>query len=130
MNYIEATPEDYEHAHALALKVLWVSLDELSRWGRELVDWMRLELDALLSQGVVEGTVSWARREIREKLNWPDRRLREALDELVMMEHLEQRRGTPGNVFHYSLSPQTKRARSRHLGLLTPDELRVKLTLK
>jgi 5S rRNA maturation endonuclease (ribonuclease M5) len=128
VSYIEATPEDYEHAHALALKVLWVSLDELSRWGRELVDWMRAETEQLVSHGVVEGSVEWTRRQVRERLNWPDRRLREAIDELVSLEHLEQRRGTPGNVFYYRLGQQTKAAKGRHLGLLDPEELRARLS--
>jgi 5S rRNA maturation endonuclease (ribonuclease M5) len=127
VSYIEATPEDYEHAYALALKVLWVSLDELSRWGRELVDWMRVETEELLSHGVVEDSVEWTRRAMRERLNWPDRRLREAIDELVSLEHIEQRRGTPGNVFYYRMGQQTKRAKGRHLGLLDPEELRAKL---
>ena len=44
--YIEATVDDYALAYRLALRVLWVSLDELSRWSRELVDWMREETES------------------------------------------------------------------------------------
>ena len=121
--YIEATPEDYAVAYRLALKVLWVSLDELSRWARELVEWMKEQADGHKAPG----HVSWMRRDLRETLNWPDRRLREALSELVEMEYLHQKRGTPGNVFHYSLTEQTLAARGRRLGLLTPEELFAKI---
>jgi DNA primase len=127
VKFIEATPEDYAVAYRLALKVLWVSLDELSRWGRELVDWMRVEMEEQVSQGVVEGSICWTRRQAREVLGWPDRRVRDALQELVEMEHCEQHKGTPGNVFYYRLSPQTQMSRSRLLGLLTPEELKKKL---
>lgn len=130
VSYIEATPEDYDVAYELALKVLWVSLDELSRWGRELVDWIRVQTEEQISLGVVEDSIEWTRRQLREALNWPDRRMRESLDELVSLEHVEQRRGTPGNVFYYRLGRETKRAKGQNLGLLSPQGLREKLALK
>ena len=45
VKYIEATVEDYAIAYQLALRVLWVSLDELSRWARELVESCRRQVE-------------------------------------------------------------------------------------
>ena len=127
VTYIEATPEDYEHAYWLALKVLWVSLDELSRWGRELVDYMRsLANEAIEESGCSANDITWTRRQLRESLNWPDRRLRDCLDELVSLEHLQTVGGSKGKTFIYALNPDFGPSK-RALGLLTPDGLRAKL---
>ena len=61
------------------------------------------------------------RRELREKLQWPDRRLRESLEELVDLEHLECQRGA-SNLFTFRLAGPAG-AGPRLLGLLTPEEL-------
>lgn len=110
VEYIEATTTDYRWAYFLASRVLRNSLDELSRWGRELLTFFELEDPPLIT-----------RRELREKLQWPDRRLREALDELVDLEYLECQRGS-SNLFTFRLASQAGAAKSV-LGLLTPDEL-------
>ena len=127
VSYIEATPEDYEHAYALALKVLWVSLDELSRWGRELIDIMRAQANEVMEASRCKVTdITWTRRQLRDSLSWPDRRLRDCLDELVSLEHLETLGGSKGKTFTYTLEPNFGSSR-RALGLLTPDQLRTKL---
>jgi hypothetical protein len=128
VTYIEAAPEDYGHAYRLALKVLWVSLDELSRWGRELVDIMRAQAQEVISEsGCTANDITWTRRQLRESLNWPDRRLRDCLDELVSLEHLQTVGGSKGKTFIYALNPDFGPSK-RALGLLTPDQLRAKLT--
>jgi hypothetical protein len=128
VTYIEAAPEDYEHAYRLALKVLWVSLDELSRWGRELIDIMRAQANEVMEEaGVTQNDITWTRRQLRETLNWPDRRLRDCLDELVSLEHLQTVGGSKGKTFIYALNPDFGPSK-RALGLLTPDQLRGKLS--
>jgi hypothetical protein len=108
--YIEATLEDYRWAYFLARRVLQQSLDELSRWAREL-------LTAFETQ-------SWAnitRRELREHLKWPDRRLREAIEELVDLEFLLVQKGANNQSFFQS--SLGKGSLGPGPGLLKPEEL-------
>jgi len=111
VEYLEATVADYRWAYFLAHKVLRNSLDELSRWSREMLTYFETEKPGPLT-----------RREIREQLGWPDKRTRDALEELAELEYLEVERG-PRNLFTFSLAASpTTRAQSAHR-LLTPDEL-------
>ena len=71
ISYIEANIKDYRWAYFLASRVLSQSMDELSRWARELLTWFEAQ------------NPNWiTRRELREGLHWPDRRTREASEEL------------------------------------------------
>jgi len=90
--YIEATLEDYRWAYFLAQRVLQQSLDELSRWGRELL--IAFEKNTWNSV---------TRRDLRSCLGWPDRRLREALQELVELEYLGIQRGPNNQAFYQRL---------------------------
>jgi len=110
VEYIEATTTDYRWAYFLASRVLRNSLDEVSRWGRELLTYFECEDPPLLT-----------RRELRDVLKWPDRRLREALEELVDLEYLECQRGA-NNLFTFRLAGPAG-AGQKLLGLLTPEEL-------
>ena len=105
-----ATTTDYRWAYFLASRVLRNSLDELSRWGRELLTYFESDNPALVT-----------RRELREHLQWPDRRLREALEELVDLEYLECQRGS-SNLFTFRLAGAAG-AGQNILGLLMPEEL-------
>lgn len=108
--YIEATVSDYRWAHFLAHKVLRHSLDEVSRWARELLTFFETR------------TPSWiTKRELREGLDWPDRRTREALDELVELEFLEVQRGA-NNQYSFQLAGTSGNSRAA-MTLLHPDEL-------
>lgn len=118
VEYIEASLEDYAWAYRLARRVLPNSLDELSRWARELL---------VAFESFPAGTTT-TRRELRDKLRWPDRRLRDALEELVQMEHLEQLRSTQGNLFLYRLLSLSESGPQDKFGLLSPEELRRCLT--
>jgi hypothetical protein len=110
--YIEATVDDYRWAYFLANRVLQNSLDELTRWGRELLTFFEdLPKKATLT-----------RREVRALLRWPDRRTRDALEELSNMEYLEMTKGA-SNLFFYQLSPLKEALCENVLGLMTPDEL-------
>ena len=111
IEYIEATVSDYRWAYFLASRVLQNSLDELSRWARELMTFFEGHPPELVI----------TRRELRDLLQWPDRRVRDALDELVCLEYLDIVKG-PRNLFVYCLSA-LRGSNSNTLGLLTPDEL-------
>ena len=139
VKYIEATVEDYAVAYKLALRVLWVSLDELSRWGRELIDHMRDHAQKTVEEARLTATpnpkveskrpgpvltdVHWTRRRLREVLGWPDKRLRACLDELVSLEYLQTLDGSKGKAFIYRLNPDFSHS-PKALGLLTPEQLR------
>jgi hypothetical protein len=124
----EATVEDYAIAYKLALRVLWVSLDELSRWGRELIDSCR----GLVEDGISDNPkhtandFHWTRRQLREYLGWPDKRLRACLDELVSLEYLQALDGSKGKAFVYRLNPNFSH-NPKALGLLTPEQLQSNL---
>lgn len=108
--YLEATLDDYRWAYFLAQRVLQQSLDELSRWGRELLTAFEAN--------------SWSnitRRELRDALRWPDRRLREALEDLVDLEYLLVQKGSNNQSF-FQLSPG-KGSSGPAAGLMTPEEL-------
>ncbi len=124
--YIEATVQDYAIAYRLALRVLWVSLDELSRWSRELVDWMNEQTGLAAEDKIKPEDVSWTRRQLRESLRWPDRRLRESLHELVDLEYLQTLKGGQGLAYIYRLNPYFQNS-PKALGLLTPDQLQAQL---
>jgi len=128
VKYIEATVEDYAVAYQLALRVLWVSLDELSRWARSLVDSCRGQVEKGISYNpdLTANDFHWTRRQLREHLGWPDKRLRACLDELVSLEYLQILDGSKGKAFVYRLNPHFSHS-PKALGLLTPEQLEAKL---
>ena len=121
VKYIEATVEDYAVAYQLALRVLWVSLDELSRWARSLVDSCRGQVEEGIAYNpdLTANDFHWTRRQLREHLGWPDKRLRACLDELVSLEYLQILDGSKGKAFVYRLNPNFSHS-PKALGLLTP----------
>ena len=110
VEYFDATVDDYRWAYFLAHKVLRNSLDELSRWGRELLTFFEREKPSWIT-----------RRELREGLCWPDRRTREALEELTDQEYLEVQRGA-NNLYSFQLAASSGLSRIS-IGLMTPEEL-------
>ena len=113
VDYIEATAQDYRWAYFLGNRVLRGSMDELTRWARELLSFFE------------SNPLSYTRRELRERLKWPDKRTRDALDELAELEYLEVLRGA-SNLFTFRLSSSSGLAHELALGLLHPDELEAK----
>lgn len=110
VKYIEATVSDYRWAYFLANRVLSQSMDELSRWARELLTFFETK------------NPSWiTRRELREGLNWPDRRTREATEELVDLEFLEVQRGA-NNQYSFQMH-NASASHQAASALLHPDEL-------
>ena len=110
VEYIEATVQDYRWAYFLAAKVLQNSLDELTRWARELLTFFEANPN------------SYTRRELRERLQWPDRRTRDALDELANLEYLDVERKAH-NTFTFRLSSLKDAVCNQVMGLMHPDEL-------
>ena len=129
VKYIEASVEDYAIAYQLALRVLWVSLDELSRWARELVESCRRQVEEgrVHHPELTADDFHWTRRQLRERLGWPDKRLRACLDELVSLEYMQVLDGSKGKTFVYRLNPNFSHS-PKAIGLLTPDELEAKLS--
>lgn len=129
VNYIEATVEDYAIAYHLALRVLWVSLDELSRWSRELVESCRRQVEEGIAHNpeLTANDFHWTRRQLRERLGWPDKRLRACVDELVSLEYFQTLDGSKGKAYLYRLNPNFSHS-PKAIGLLTPDELEAKLS--
>ena len=140
VKYIEASMEDYAIAYQLALRVLWVSLDELSRWARELVESCRRQVEegscgrqddvnsapTHPAKQLTADDFHWTRRQLREHLGWPDKRLRACLDELVSLEYMQVLDGSKGKTFVYRLNPNFSHS-PKALGLLTPEQLEEKL---
>ncbi len=78
-----------------------------------------------LAQDVLAPEKTFTRRDLRQNSQWQDHRLRDALDELVAMEYLQQTSGGQGRTCHYLLEPGA--AAGTGLGplreLTSPDEL-------
>jgi hypothetical protein len=99
--YIEATLEDYELAYDLAHEVLGITLHELTREAQDLSVVIR-ELVCDESDGRDLCSVPFTRRDLRARTGWPDRRLRDALQELVEMEYIAAH-GSQGKTYQYRL---------------------------
>lgn len=120
--YVEATLEDYELAYDLARDVLRATLHELSRNGREL--WGAIQEMISLQAGDDPCQIPFSRRELRGSTQWPDRRLRETLEELVDMEYVGILGGSQGRAYRYRLLADTQDGPSPLSQLTTPEELR------
>jgi len=110
VEYLEATTTDYRWAYFLAHRVLCASMDELSRWGREMLTFFETEKPIWIT-----------RRQLREALQWPPRRVRDCLDELLELEYLEVQNGA-SNQHSFQLAPSTG-AKKLTADILHPDEL-------
>lgn len=121
MAYIEATLEDYALAYDVAHEVLGITLHELSREAQDLSLVIR-EHVCDVSDGRDLYAVTFTRRDLRTRTGWPDRRLRDALQELVDMEYLVAY-GSQGKTFQYRLIQLPDRERPTLGELTTPEEL-------
>jgi hypothetical protein len=120
--YVDATPADYRVAFELAQQVLAATFHELSREARELLE----AAQALLGgrEPSSEG-LCFTRKDLREHTQWPDHRVRAALEELRDLEYLELVQGSQGRTCFYGLRPGA--TAGAHLApmrdLTTPAEL-------
>ena len=117
--YIEATLEDYQLAFELAQGVLAATFHELSRGARELLD-VAVELQESCKE---PGLYSFTRREIRQSLDWPDRRVQDAVQELVDMEYLGVLAGSQGKAFRYRILETPEHGSGLLRNLTTPAQL-------
>ena len=121
--YVEASFDDYVLAYELAQGVLKDSFHELSRSARDL--WPVIA-DGVKDGGPLAG-LHFTRRQLRTLTSWPDRRLKEALTELVDMEYLSSD-GAQGKVYRYSVLADPDESQGPPaMALTTPQELKERL---
>ena len=114
--YIEATVDDYRMAYDLAKDVLRDTLHELSISAREV-----------LQTASVFGE-EFTRRDLRAALKWSQKRIHQAVHELVDMEYLTAVTGGNGKTYHYSVIGEVSSENTSPVqNLLHPDELARKL---
>ncbi len=119
--YIEAGLADYRLAYELARQVLRATFHELSRSARDL--W---ELVLPWARGQAGGRVEefcFTRRDVRSLVDWPDRRVLDALTELSEMEYLFVASGNQGRAYQYRVLATTGAAPCPLHDLTTPEEL-------
>ncbi|MBI4869004.1 MAG: toprim domain-containing protein, partial [Candidatus Wallbacteria bacterium] len=120
--YIEATLADYRTAYDLAKQVLRATFHELSRSARDL--W---EVLFPWAQGQAEGRLEdflFTRKDARTLVDWPDKRVYDALTELADMEYLFVATGNQGKAYQYVVKAVTGTPTVCPLGdLTTPEEL-------
>jgi DNA primase catalytic core len=122
--YVEASFEDYVLAYELAQGVLKDSFHELSRSARDLWPFI---IEGVKDGGPLVG-LHFTRRQLRALTSWPDRRLKEALGELVDMEYL-MADGAQGKVYRYQLLADPNEGQGPPtLALTTPQELKERLS--
>jgi 5S rRNA maturation endonuclease (ribonuclease M5) len=117
--YIEAAVEDYDAAYPLAAEIM----------GESLVDLKKPLRDLLNAVERIQGEQGATRRQIREYTGITDTRLREMLWELVGLEYVRMvSGGGRGNICRYRAIDRGPAEAKRLTGLLTPEELRARLT--
>jgi|CXWL01.1.fsa_nt_gi DNA primase catalytic core len=117
---VEATLEDYALACELAGGLLGETLQDLKKPERAFLDRLRTWV---AEEG--RGEEGFSRREVREALGLPQRRVRELFEALLELEYAEPVGSSRGAGARYRLvaSPET----AVMPGLLTPEELARKL---
>ncbi len=124
-DYIEATVDDYAEAYHLANGVLSNTLSHITKTGRDLLG----RIFDMAEKGSKEARISvqdyiFTRRDIRERMNWPDKKLRGALFELADMEYLAViSGGQKGKLYRYKLAVDRSAAGDALDGLLDPVKL-------
>jgi len=112
ISYVEANVDDYRLAYELAKDVLRDTLHELSISARELLD-----------AATKFGGDSFTRRQLRKVSGWSQKRIHQAVHELVDMEYLEVLTGTNGKTYEYTVATGEDGEPSPVRSLLHPDEL-------
>ncbi|MHB2018410.1 MAG: CHC2 zinc finger domain-containing protein [Candidatus Xenobia bacterium] len=121
---ILATVEDYRLAWQLACEVLRSTLHELSRHAQDLWEVAKaLVAERQAGKNKVDGPTVFTRRELRHRIHWPDRRLRDALRELVEMEYVAEMEGSQGKRYFYRLLADVENPPSPLAQLTTPEQL-------
>lgn len=119
---IQATAADYRLAYDLAREVLGTTLSDLSRPARDLWEACR----ARIKEGG-DPDDTFTRRDLRQLMSWPDRRLMQALQELVEMEYVGCLAAGQGRTALYRLLVFRDEGPLPLRELTTPDELERRL---
>jgi len=122
VRFIRASLEDYRLAYSLANEVLRSTLHELTRGAQELWGILR-EMVCEQSQGRDIYEVCFTRRDVRSYSGWPDRKVRDALQELVEMEYIGALSGSQGRTYQYRLLTFSETTPSVLGELTSPEEL-------
>jgi DNA primase catalytic core len=126
VRYVVSTVGDYRLAYELAKDVLDKTLHELSRHALELKEAIGGLLDRM-GNPRQRYELTFTRRELRDFVQWEDHRLRDTLQELVLMEHLAIEGGSQGKTFRYRLLEEPNGEPLPLSGLTTPEELEERL---
>ena len=108
--------DDYRLAYELAKDVLRDTLHELSISARAL----------LRRASLIEDT-PFSRRDLRDLTGWSQKRIHQAVHELVDMEYFAAISGANGKAYQYTVISGTGEGPSPVMNLLHPDELAAKL---
>ena len=124
-DYIETTLDDVAIANELAVELFGMSLDDLSRPGRELLERMTGYVRGKAARSKTPSEkVEFCRRELREALGWGEYQLRTHLGELVELEYVVPLGGRFGSVFTYRLCYDGDSGRRFVPGLKSVEQLR------
>lgn len=116
LEYIEATPEDYQSAYRLARDVLFDSLQEPQKLEKDFYE----KLKTMTSE---KNLKTFTVRRAREHTHLPDYLVRRYLETLVRMEYLYMMEGKNGVKFEYTLNPAPIEGQEILEGLTSPEEL-------
>jgi len=122
--YIEATPVDYAITYGLAREIFAVTLDELHKAARDLLEVIQKkarDLGALRGVSMLEVRIT--QREVREWSAWPHHQVKRAMGELEELGYLEVERAGRGSRFTYRLVTEHGNDRAPLAGIISPAEL-------
>ena len=121
--YIEATLDDYEHAHDLAHQVFAQTLGDLPKQVLDFQQKMETCVAQLAQGQKMKVADFWfTRRMVREGTRMPDYLVKLYMREIEQLEYIQVQRAPQGGSFRYRLLPEKKKP-SLLEGLTTPEEL-------
>lgn len=120
-----STIDDYTMAYELAKEVLGLTLDDLKKHSRDLLELIKALVTAKTSE---TGEITFTRREIREFTGWPDHQIKAHIKYLEEMEYLIIRKVKERGQYEYQLNDPEERRPLK--GILTPSELEKLLSLQ
>jgi DNA primase len=122
-----STVEDYARAYELAREILGLTLDDLKKHARDLLDLIR-EMVRQKCENHEPEEFTFTRREIRESTGWPDHQIKNYIRQLEDLEYLVIEQVKKRGQLEYRLNrPEARRPLK---GLLTPPELEKRLSLQ
>jgi DNA primase len=124
VQYIEVTLEDIDKANKIANEVLGLSLDELARPSRTLLDSIYKMIREMAKKNKIPvDELFFTRRQIREYMGWSDWQIKTHIKQLEEMEYLYIRIGSRGKEYAYALNYKGQgEDNSRFFLNLTPVE--------